>query len=190
MTSRISIPTLTIMLALGGCSQQADKSNQRQRPATVSTTAPAAHANSEILEEHWPDGTLRLRREVIREPDGTIVNNGLYTRWHTNGQKEYEAHFVNGRKNGTTYRWHRNGQLWMEENYDHGKKEGASTTWDDKGRKRKIERYTAGKPDGVWTVWDADGEVEWQTEFDHGRPVPGRGRPTTKESRDTESMTP
>jgi len=78
-------------------------------PAPPGGGAPAsAH---EIVEQRWPDGTLRERRQVLRLADGSVVGDGPFERWFPDGTKEYEARFVRGRKDGTTIRWHRNGQV-------------------------------------------------------------------------------
>ena len=79
-----------------GCSQS--KPEASLDPAAK--TAPVADIDAELVEETWPDGTLRLRKYVLRQDDGTTINHGTYERWHDNGEKEYEAVFVNGKKRG------------------------------------------------------------------------------------------
>jgi hypothetical protein len=128
--------------------------------------------NIEVIEEFWPGGMLRLRREVLRSPEGTEVDHGKYTRWHTNGQKEYEATFVHGKKHGTATFWHENGRKWIEENYADGRKHGVRRIWDDTGKRRKEENFANGKPHGTWTTWRDNGEIGWQQSFNHGVPQP------------------
>ena len=153
---------LAVLLCLpAGCKHGAKK---------TSLKGPAEKV--EIVEQHWPDGKLRLRKHVLKHPDGTAVNHGTYSRWYNNAQKEYEAVFVMGRKEGTATLWHRNGKEWTEEHYVDGKKHGARYTWDDDGRRRKEEHYFNGKPDGTWTVWDKKGRIKWQGSFDRGIPKP------------------
>jgi len=94
----------------------------------------------ETVEEHWPDGRLRLRREVLRTADGTLLDHGTYTRWHDNGQQEYQATFIEGQIHGVATRWHRNGQIWTEQHFAHGQRHGPRYTWDEAGRKRKVQR--------------------------------------------------
>jgi antitoxin component YwqK of YwqJK toxin-antitoxin module len=152
------------------CLSAACAPGRRAAPADLKVEEPAPDV--ETVEEYWPNGQLRIRRQVIREPDGTLIDHGPYTSWYDNGQKEYEAVFVHGKKDGVVTRWHRNGQKWMEERYAHGKKHGTTYVWDEAGRKRKEENYSNGKPHGTWTVWDAEGRVKWQATFEHGRPQP------------------
>jgi hypothetical protein len=145
---------------------------QADRQVSPGSAVEEAAKDAEIVEEYWPNGQLRLRKGVVRDPDGTLVNHGTYTRWYQNGQKEYEAVFVLGKKQGIARRWHPNGRQWMEERYDHGQRHGVSFAWDENGRKRKEEQYFDGKPHGTWTVWDKNGRIEWQGSFEHGNPKP------------------
>lgn len=126
----------------------------------------------EIVEEDWPDGKIRLRRQVLRNPDGTLVNHGTYARWYPDARKEYEATFVQGKKHGIATLWHKNGRKWTEEHYVHGQKHGVRRIWDENGVKRKEERHLDGKPHGVWTLWDKNGKIKWQGSFEHGKPKP------------------
>jgi antitoxin component YwqK of YwqJK toxin-antitoxin module len=150
-------PALSLLIAaaplglLAGCTHT-------ERPG------PSAHPaeNIERVEEYWPDGGLRLRKEVLRDADGVLVDHGTYTRWYTDGSKEYQATFVHGKKHGVATRWHRNGRVWIEEHYQHGLRHGISTTWDEKGVKRKEESHVDGKPHGTWTVWDGKGRIKTQ----------------------------
>ncbi len=135
-------------------------------------TAPehATFHESEVVEEFWPNGETRLRKYVVGI-DGAI-DHGPYTKWYDNGQKEYEATVVMGKKDGLVTRWHRNGQKWKEERYANGKRHGVSVSWDQSGRKRQEERHLDGKPHGTWTIWAPDGRVKAQQHFDHGKPLP------------------
>ncbi|UCG31854.1 MAG: toxin-antitoxin system YwqK family antitoxin [Phycisphaerales bacterium] len=169
---------LTVGLAgLTGC----EHAGQRTDPAEAQTAeAPSrsvdkqetqtAKPASHVVEELWPDGRPRLRKGIMTGPDGRQVNHGKYERWFDNGQKEYEATFIQGNKSGLATRWHNNGQKWTEEHYFNGQRHGISRTWDQAGNLRKQEEHLKGKPHGVWTVWYADGRIKWRAEFDRGKP--------------------
>jgi antitoxin component YwqK of YwqJK toxin-antitoxin module len=123
----------------------------------------------ETVEEYWPNGQLRLRKQLLRLEDGTVVEHGTFERWHDNGKKEYEAVFVQGRKEGTTIRYHKNGRKATEQEYSNGKRHGHSITWNDSGAMVKQEQWENGEPHGTWTIWDG-GEVKWSHTYDHGTP--------------------
>ena len=126
----------------------------------------------EVVEESWPDGQLRLRRQVLRKPDGTLLDHGTYTCWHKNGLKEYEATYVRGRLHGVETAWHQNGEKRSEQQYDQGLRHGIRRDWDEQGRLRREEHYLKDRPHGIWTIWKGDGSIKWQARFDHGKPLP------------------
>ncbi len=139
------------------------------RSATSAPSAPLPAPNQEradVIEQFWPDGTLRERRHVIRLPNGTMLNHGLWTRWHRNGQKEYEARYDRGRLDGVERTWHENGRPRTEQHYSAGLRNGPRIAWDPQGRKRKEEHYRNDRPVGVWTIWDPHGRIVWQGRYD------------------------
>jgi len=147
--------------------------------ASAVACAPPARAESnhtstsghEIVEEHWPDGSLRERKQVLRVTGDITVDDGPFERWFSDGTKEYEAVFVRGNKEGTTVRYHRNGRVASRDEYRDGKRNGLSVSWNDKGKKVKEEGWADGRPHGTWTVWE-DGKVAWTHTFVHGDPDP------------------
>jgi antitoxin component YwqK of YwqJK toxin-antitoxin module len=126
----------------------------------------------ELVEEFWPDGKLRLRRQVTRQADGTLLDHGTYTRWYQNGRKEYEATYVRGQLHGVETAWHENGEKRTEQHFDQGLRQGTRWDWDEQGRLRREERYLKDRPHGTWTIWKSDGTIKWQARFDHGKPLP------------------
>lgn len=151
-------------LLVGGCKQTPVQVTP-DPPPPPSTTA------AEVVEEQWPNGQLRLRNHVLRGDDGALVNHGSYERWHDNGEKEYEAVFVHGKKEGVEVHYHKNGRKWTQREFRNGKRHGPSLTWDESGELVKEENWADGKPHGAWTVWK-HGEVEWRHTYEHGDPAP------------------
>ncbi len=144
-----------------GCRHGGSSEPKRQQGQPV-----ASADNVGTVEQRWDDGRLRLRKQITHNRDGVAINHGTYERWHKNGQKEYQAVFVHGKKEGTTTLWHRNGGKWREEQYVDGLRHGVGYTWDENGAKRKEEHHVRGRPHGTWTVWDGKGQVKWQGRFD------------------------
>ena len=137
--------------------------------AFLASTA-SLSADPVLVEEHWPNGTLKLQKFVLTLDDGTVVDHGEFRRWHNNGRLEYEAVFVRGKKEGTTVRYHRNGKPSNRQEYRKGLRHGPSVSWNPAGEKIKEENWAEGKPHGVWTAWK-DGKVQWTSTFKHGKPV-------------------
>lgn len=162
---RISVLLGLPLLAAVGCTP-----GERKPPAGTTPEAEKSERKVQVVEEFWPDGKLRLRQEVLKAPDGALINDGRYTSWFDNGNKEYEATYVDGKLEGVATAWHRNGKRWTEEHYQHGVRHGTRLNWDEKGRLRGEEHYYEGKSDGTWTIWKPDGTVEWQGHFNRGQP--------------------
>lgn len=162
-----TLPVALVLVALlclpAGCTQVDRKTPPNQAAAQTA-------GGVETIEEHWPNGQLRLRKQVLIDADGTPVEHGPYARWHDNGEQEYEATFVHGKKHGLATRWHKNGRKWLLEHYEQGQKHGLTRAWDENGVIRKEERYANGKPHGVWTIWDKRGRIRWQQRYLHGKP--------------------
>ena len=129
--------------------------------------APVAGPGEQVqtIEEYWPNGELRLSKQVLKAPDGALVNHGGYTRWHDNGQKEYESTYVEGKLEGVETTWHKNGQKWVEAHYIAGQKHGPRYIWNESGTKVKEEHYVNGKPHGTWTSWNSSGRIRSQQTF-------------------------
>lgn len=172
---RFVLAVFTVSMCLpAGCSQHSEEVGLEPRVETPSGNADKEE--TEVVEERWPDGKLRLRKHVLRKPDGTLVNHGLYERWHDNGRKEYEALFVHGKTQGTTTRWHKNGEVWTQQEFLDGKPHGPGYIWDESGNMRKEENYADGRPHGTWTVWDKHGRIKCQHTYEHGNPAPAKSR--------------
>lgn len=133
-------------------------------------TADRCVQKAEVIEERWPDGELRLRKQMRRNEDGELVNHGTYKRWYDNGQQEYQATFVDGKIHGLAVRWHRSGRKWIEEHFADGTPHGSRRIWDENGVKRKEEHHVHGEPRGTWTVWDKHGKVKIQRNFGADKP--------------------
>lgn len=155
----VVLPGLMVLGFVAGCHQPTRDAAQ---------AAPAAKA--EVVEEHWPNGVLRLRKEVLRGRDGTGVDHGTYTGWYDNGQVEYQGTFVQGKVDGVATRYHRNGQKAVEEHFAHGLREGPRYSWDESGILRKEEHFVDDQPDGTWTTWDAQAKIKAQQRFERGVP--------------------
>jgi len=150
-------------------------------PADLPAQPPAATRPSvEVIEQYWPNGRLRERREVLRQPDGRLVDHGRFTRWYPTGVKEYEATYRHGRLSGLEVAWHPNGRLRSCQSFYKGLRNGLRLDFDDHGRLRQRRAFLAGQPHGTWSLFDTRGRLKWQARFDHGRPLPPATRPADK----------
>ena len=70
--------------------------------------------------------------------------NGKHVIYYGNGQKEYEAHYKNGKLDGLSTWWYKNGQKNRESHYKNGKLDGLSTRWGSNGQKWIEQDYKDG----------------------------------------------
>ena len=142
--------------------------------ATQPETGPAEQEESkgeiEVIETHWPDGTLQSRREVSKNDQGERIPQGITTQWWESGQKKSEAHFVDGVQHGPQSVWYQGGEKWSQVTYNHGRPTGVLTAWYPNGNKQQEMHYDDnGAKHGLYTVWYENGERKMELEFVHGR---------------------
>ena len=63
-----------------------------------------------------------------------------YSYWG-NGQKWFEAPYVNGKLHGIETWWHENGQKWMERPWVNGQLHGIETLWTEDGSLFCVEKW-------------------------------------------------
>ena len=108
-----------------------------------------------------------IKYEINQEEPFT----GKYVKYYDNGQKEFEEHYKDGKKDGLDTLWYENGQKGGEEHYKKGKREGSWTVWDKNGQKRLEWNFKDGKKDGLLTLWDKEGTVIRTETYKNGERV-------------------
>ena len=83
--------------------------------------------------------------------------HGLWTRWHKNGQKEWEANYKDGKEHGLWTSWYENGQKRSEKNYNYEALMTAKS-WKPNGEKCPVTKVKYGF--GCLVNYDEDG-TEW-----------------------------
>ncbi len=103
---------------------------------------------------------LQDRNGVGYEVNASEPYTGRVIGTYENGQKQFEANFVNGGQEGVESRWYENGQKMAEDTYVNGELEGVATSWYRNGQKKSERTYVNGMAEGVVTKWHENGEVE------------------------------
>lgn len=60
---------------------------------------------TEIVRERYPDGKIRVERQVVLDDDSNYVNHGYWKHFLPDGQIAAEARFQRGIKTGVWFRW-------------------------------------------------------------------------------------
>ena len=99
----------------------------------------------QVVDEHWPNGTLYVRRTVATDDDGNQVNHGPLTVWYESGELRSQGHWRDGRKHGQFVFWHKNGQKSKEFTWTDGLGDGVYTEWDEAGNRLRREVWCDGE---------------------------------------------
>jgi antitoxin component YwqK of YwqJK toxin-antitoxin module len=135
------------------------------------------------LDEKYPDGAIRVQREVVKMSDDQVINHGKYTEfyvngvhdgqwsfWHDNGKLAKQVTFKNGRADGSWEARRADGTLFAKKTYKDNLREGAWVLYYEDGKTPKIEQsYLDGKLDGVRKMYFADGKLRQQAEYKDGK---------------------
>ncbi|MCP5518009.1 MAG: toxin-antitoxin system YwqK family antitoxin [Verrucomicrobiales bacterium] len=105
--------------------------------------------------EHYPDGALRSRTEVVA---GRL--EGLSEGWHPNGQRQVSEQFVAGLSQGVRTLWYASGAKLSEAHLAGGELNGWFRRWHENGVLSEEIKFTDGKPDGVSRAWFASGRLK------------------------------
>ena len=115
----------------------------------------------EKVTDRYPNGKIRVEREVGQDPKGNYVNQGNYKAFDLDGQVIMSGEFLNGKQNGKwTQRFTKDeGHLFSPDN-------DAEFT----GPFTSEATFLDGQLHGMWTIKDANGQnvIEWS--FDNGVP--------------------
>jgi antitoxin component YwqK of YwqJK toxin-antitoxin module len=146
-----------------------------------------------VPRETYPDGTVRVEREVALFSDNHIEADGFYREFYPNGKLFVEGQYQRGRQHGEWTFYYDNGQInrksifnngqpdgaWdiyradgtlsAKRSFKNGARDGEWITYDETGKKPlREEHYVNGKADGVWKIWFASGKQKQQFGFKEG----------------------
>ena len=89
--------------------------------------------------------------------------------WYSNGNKESEGTFKDGKKDGLWNEWHENGQKKGRGTFKDGKPDGLWTYWFDNGQKEGEGTLKDGELDGLSTTWYENGQKEEEVNYKNGK---------------------
>ena len=86
------------------------------------------------------------------------IQNGLYTSWYDNGNKNEEYTYVNGQRHGLCQAWYEYGQKYEDCTYVNGLLQGLCQKWYDNGKKYLECTYVDGQRNGLYQWWHDNGQ--------------------------------
>ncbi len=206
-TVRISAMAFFSACAMGACAAPGNHGRSNEVAPSAAATAqrtPVDHNPPtwceglavEVEETRSDDGTLQMRRSVVKDTDGNAVPHGPTVRFYDSGEKKLEINYQCGVRHGLRTAWYRDGTKWSEGRYvndlDHGiwtewfpdgKKsqeftmhygawDGPHLQWYPNGVKKREVRYVRGVIQGPLTFWNDAGAILASIDFVDGKEQP------------------
>jgi antitoxin component YwqK of YwqJK toxin-antitoxin module len=147
---------------------------------------PGVAGEVELVRERYPDGKVRVERQVTLNNDGNYVNHGQWKMFSPTGDVVAEGQYNFGERNGMWTKWTArkdsnvlNGEPYREfkapfmsqVTFVNGKMEGDWVVADANDRKISIISFRGGIRNGAATMYLPNGKIMSQTNYENGIPV-------------------
>jgi antitoxin component YwqK of YwqJK toxin-antitoxin module len=153
----------------------------------LADATPVYGANgSEVIRERYPDGKVKIERQVVLDDTGNYVNHGEWKLLSPKGDAIAQGNFDMGKRTGPWMRWHspKDTALLNEfpfknfrppfqssVNFVNDKMDGEWLITDSAQRKCAQIAIAAGKRNGVSTIWLPNGTIYSQATYEQGTPT-------------------
>lgn len=157
---------------------------QGQEPVLVS---PDVRVSTEVVTERYPNGSLKVQREVTQDNQGNYVNHGTWSMWDSRGRLTVKGEYQLGKKHGVWARKFHNpaGTLLadvefrefqppfvFETHFEQDQIHGTWTIYDSRKRKCAVWEFHYDKHHGKATWFYANGlkrkEIDYYNGERHG----------------------
>lgn len=149
--------------------------------ATEPAPGIAEDATPEVVKERFPNGSIKVEREVTQDTQGNYVNHGSWKMWDQRGNPVARGQHHLGHRSGTWTRWYRapaeaevltkmpyqqfNAPFISQAQFKAGELDGLWTIYDGKMRKISQIRFVDGKRNGTATWFYANGHKMREAEY-------------------------
>jgi antitoxin component YwqK of YwqJK toxin-antitoxin module len=116
------------------------------------TTVHMDDGDLRFIEQAYPGGNKKSRRQVKRTADG-VVNHGPYVRWYKNGVVAEQGEYAEGLKHGVFVERFDTGQMKVETPYVAGRIHGLKREWSDVGFVKKEAHFEDGELHGSYGLY-------------------------------------
>jgi antitoxin component YwqK of YwqJK toxin-antitoxin module len=152
----------------------------------IAETAADATPAVEIIRERFPDGRLKIEREVTTDAAGNYVNHGAWRMWDAAGTLVAEGRYDMGRRTGDWMRRYQREEsaalsaapfdqfeapFVAKARFDADRLDGEWKIADAQDRECSRVTLKHGKRNGPATLWLPDGNVYREAAFRNGSPV-------------------
>jgi len=127
----------------------------------------------EVIQERFPNGRVRIEREVIQDDDKNYINHGSWRMADQEGRKVAHGHYRHGQRHGIWTAWYFPGESSMfseppyedftgpfisQAHFQDGRLDGVWIIFDVEQRKISQWSYLDGERHGKWTWWYPNGK--------------------------------
>lgn len=140
----------------------------------------------ELVRERFPDGKIKIERQVTLDNDGNYVNHGAWKQYSPTGDVIAEGQYHFGQRVGLWTRWiggsdapligeqpfrQFKAPFMSQANFANGKMDGEWIVIDANERKVMAISLKAGERNGTSTIWLPNGKVFWQMTYEYSVPA-------------------
>ena len=156
----------------------ADESEEKEAEHGPVTADPGVRISDdgvevEIIRERFPNGSVRIEREVTQDAEGNYVNHGAWRQWDLQGAMVAEGQYHFGQRTGVWNRWYRgpevellktipynqyHGVMISQATFDLGKMNGKWTIYDSHQHKISEWEFVDGQRNGTFSWWYPNGQ--------------------------------
>ncbi len=79
--------------------------DEQAAPVPMADEQPTSE--TEVIKERYPNGSVKIEREVTQDDDGNYVNHGMFKTFDERGNLTAQGEYRNGKRQGTWIRWYR-----------------------------------------------------------------------------------
>jgi antitoxin component YwqK of YwqJK toxin-antitoxin module len=146
--------------------------------------ATADEPQTEVIKERFPDGSVRIERQVTQDAEGNYLNHGPWKMWDEKGNLVAQGEYADGNRTGVWVRWYRNvaeadllsktpyqqflGPFISQATFENGQLDGLWTIYDNRMRKISQWAFAGGKRHGISNWWYANGRKMREVQFREG----------------------
>src|SRR5205823_6413236 len=132
-------------------------------------SAPEAKQPREIVNEHryYPNGKPHAVWLAKIASDGRYLRHGKETWFYSDGRKQWEANYEDGRKSGAETYWSSEGEVEWQWQHAPAGLNGWTQFWPN-GKKKSESSWIEGRCTGVASLWDPEGRKLSERKFKNG----------------------
>ncbi|MCC9607153.1 hypothetical protein LOC68_14265 [Blastopirellula sp. JC732] len=121
--------------------------------------AQAGMGDVELIQERYPNASIKIEREVTQDDEGNFVNHGYWKHLDESGTMLAEGQYVQNKRDGVWSRWYRGGEsnIFRTAPFNQFKPPFVSTA-----------SFKEGELHGVWGIHDANQRIIMEVSFVDG----------------------